>query len=165
MRQLHRLGALQVCVAGNVDVHIGLAKLHQGQLQVVDLVGQLTDFLAQPHTRIERHLIVARPACVQFGSGRHALGQSGLDVHVHIFQLRPPFKLALGNLAPDGFQPVHNRLHLAFFQQTHVMQHTGMGDRAGDIVMRQPCIKLHRIGERIGLGRRSTRKTSAACGD
>ena len=45
------------------------------------------------------------------------------------------------------------------------MQHAGMGDRAGDIMMRQPSVKLHRISERVGLGRRPTRKTSAACGD
>ena len=103
-----------MCVAGNVDVHIGLAKLYQGQLQVVDLVGQIADFLTQPHARVQRHLIVARTAGVQFGAGGHARGESGLDVHVHILQLCTPFKSPLGNLRPNGFKPGNNVFRLLF---------------------------------------------------
>jgi hypothetical protein len=32
-----------------------------------------------------------------------------------------------------------------------VMQHAGMSDGAGEIVMCQPRVKLHRVGEGIGL--------------
>ncbi len=46
-----------------------------------------------------------------------------------------------------------------------MVQHAGMGDRAGDVVMSQARIELHRIGKGIGLGRRSAGKPSAARGD
>ena len=81
----------------------------------MQFIGQFANFLAQPHARIQCDLIVAGPACVQLRTSRHSLSQSGLDVHVHILQLRPPYKLALGNLASNRFQSIHNRRHLSLF--------------------------------------------------
>ena len=46
-----------------------------------------------------------------------------------------------------------------------MVQHAGVGDGAGDVMMCQARVELHRIGEGIGLGSGSAGKTSAARGD
>ena len=102
---------------------------------------------------------------MQLGTGGHARGECGLDVHVHVLQLCAPFELAFSNLRADGFEPGHDGGAFLFFQQPHVMQHPGVGDGAGDVVMREAGIELHRIGKRIRLSSGPAGKPSAARGD
>ena len=59
MREKDRLRALQVRVAGDEHFQVILTQFNQRALQVVNLVGELANLLAQPHARVERYLIVA----------------------------------------------------------------------------------------------------------
>ena len=65
MRQINRLGALQMGVAG--DEHVGILPSQSDQrgLQPVDGEAQRNNFLAQPQPHVQRDLIVARAARVQ----------------------------------------------------------------------------------------------------
>jgi len=81
-----------------------LPELNERQLQVVNFIGQVANLVAQPHACVDRHLIVARAAGVQLGAGWGAVGERRLDVHVHVLELRAPFKLSLLNFALDDLQ-------------------------------------------------------------
>ncbi len=74
MCQIHRLCSLQVGVARDEYLAVALAQLDQRVLQVMNLIGQLANFLTQPHAGVQCHLIVTRASCVQLGSRGHAFG-------------------------------------------------------------------------------------------
>ena len=58
MREINRLRALQMRVAGDEHFEIVFAKLNQRQLKVMNFIGEIADFLAQPHAGIQRDLII-----------------------------------------------------------------------------------------------------------
>ena len=55
--------------------------------------------------------------------------------------------------------------HLLFLEQPNMVQHTRMGNGAGNVVMRQARVKLHRVGKGVRFGRRAIGKPAAAGGD
>ena len=94
VREINRLRALQMRVAGNEHVGIFLAERDERALQAGDFAEQHDDFIAQPEPHVEGDLVVARAGGVQFGAGGHAPGQLGLDVHVDVFELGLPLEFA-----------------------------------------------------------------------
>jgi hypothetical protein len=105
MREVNGLGALQVRVTGDDDIAVLCAEFHERFLQAANLLGQVCDLVAQPHADIEGHLVITRAGGVELGAGGYALGQLGLDVHVHVFEFFLPLEAAVIDLAPDLFQP------------------------------------------------------------
>src|SRR5262245_63513545 len=69
MRKQHRLGALQVCVAGHDDVQILLGGDGQLQLERFQTVDRKHDLLAQIKPHIEGDLVVATARRVELSSG------------------------------------------------------------------------------------------------
>ena len=59
MCEINRLCALQMRVAGDEHFEIIFSELDERQLQVVNFIGEIANFLAQPHPGIQRDLIVA----------------------------------------------------------------------------------------------------------
>ena len=77
--------------------------------------------------KVERHLVVARPAGMQLRPGRHPPRQLGFDVHVDVFELRFPAELAGGNLPVNGIQPFDDGAKFRPREQPGLVQHRRMG--------------------------------------
>ena len=84
----HRLGDLQVRVAGHHRGCFRLGAVDQRLLQIAHRGVYPVDRAAQPQPQISRHLIVPRARGVQPSRRRaNELGQAGLDVHMDILAL------------------------------------------------------------------------------
>ena len=69
MREINRLRALQMRVAGNEDVGIFFSQPDECALQPGDFAEQHNDFVPQPETHVECDLVVARAPGVELGAG------------------------------------------------------------------------------------------------
>ena len=147
MRQINRLGALQMGVAGDDDIGVFLTEFDQRRLQALNGRLQDHDFLAQPQPHVERDLVIAGAAGVQFGPGRFAAGQGVLDIHVDIFQFLPPNEFARDNFPGDGGEGLFDGARFPGGQHADFFQHGGVGERAEDVVLPKPPIKGDGLGE------------------
>ncbi len=120
VREINRLRALQMRVAGNEHVGIFLAERDEGALQIGDFAEQRDDFIAQPEPHVERDLVVARAGGVEFRAGGNALGQLGLDVHVDVFELGLPFEFAGADFPADGVEAADDGVQFIFRQHADV---------------------------------------------
>ena len=127
MREIDRLRPLQMRVAGDEDIRVASAQLHQGALKHSQLAQQADGFLTQPEPHVERDLVVARAPGVKLRARRHAPCQRGLDVHVDIFQLQLPLKAPGSDFFCNRFQPLDNRAQLPTREQPGFAEHCGMG--------------------------------------
>ena len=57
----------------------------------------------------------------------YQFSQACLDVHVHILELRAPFKTILVNLERNGLKPTHDRFTVGITDHTDGVQHAGVG--------------------------------------
>src|SRR5690606_37598454 len=100
-----------------------------------DLGQDQVDLVAQPQADVGGHLVVAAAAGVQLLAGdADAVGQAGLDVHVHVFQVDAPVEGAGLDLALDGLQAVDDGVALGVGEYADLRQHGGVGDRTHDVV-------------------------------
>ena len=162
MSDIHRLRALQMSIAGKHELFFPFAEFHQGRLKRAQLSEQFRAFVAQPQAHIQRHLIIARPAGVEFGAGSNPPGQLGFDVHVDIFQLRFPAKLSCRNFRSDVFQAAQDSAQFRGAEDAYLAQHRCMGARAGDVLTPKPPIERDRFGEPRNFRSRTAGKASAA---
>jgi len=140
----HRLGHLQVGEARQDHVHVFLGYVQQRLLQVYQQFADQVDLAAQPQAHVGGDLVVAAAAGVQaFAGVAHQLGQSGLDVEVHVFQVQLPFEAA-------GFDLVGDLRHAALDGGVVVgtddalgSQHLGVRQAAGDVGLPQAFVKEH----------------------
>ena len=128
VRQIDRLRALQMRVAGNDDIHVLFAQLNQGALERAKFPGDLQDFLSQPEPQIQRDLIVARAPGMQLRARGHAARQLRFEVHVDVFQLPPPAEFSGLDFSGDAVQPVQNGPQLGAAEHANFLEHGGVGD-------------------------------------
>ena len=87
MRRQHRLGALEVRVAGQNDAGLALGRCYEGPLQVGEKAVEFVDRVANPELHVGDDLIVAAAAGVQLAAHVAELRDEGtLDVRVDVFQ-------------------------------------------------------------------------------
>jgi len=86
----HRLGNLQMRVAGHHGVGVALGLADQRRLQRLHLTVEPVDRAAHPEAHVRCDLIVARSRGVQ-PAGRRAdeFGETHLDIHVNVLVLSP----------------------------------------------------------------------------
>ena len=102
MRRQHRLGPLQVRVAGQDHVALALGGVDQGRLQFDQAAVDAVDGVAHPELDIGDDLIVAAAAGVQLAADvAEPRDQGLLDVRVDVFELDRKRKLAAFDLAAD----------------------------------------------------------------
>ncbi len=83
----HRLGDLQMRIAGHRGGGLGLGPVDQRLLQVAHRLVEPVDRAAQPQAEIGRHLVVARTRGMEPAGGRaDQLGKPRLDIHVDVFE-------------------------------------------------------------------------------
>ena len=138
------LGGLQMSEAGHDGLPVALRQIQQGAQQGVLLGEDGVDFLAQVEARGGGDLIIARTPGVQLLAGiADPLDQPMLDVHVQVFQVHPPLKLAGLDLFADLPQAGDDALHFAFFQNAGAAQHAAMGDGAANVLAIEPPVESH----------------------
>ena len=79
----------------------------------------------------------------------YQLGQTGLDIHVHVFKLGLPDEFARFDFGPDRIKPPDQSFRFFGGDDALTAQHAGMGLRCPDILRVQGAV----VGLRIGVGR------------
>ena len=93
MAEAHRLRHLQVGEAGQDHFDVLLGDVEQRLLQVDQQRADQVDLAAQPQAHVGGDLVVAAAAGVQPLAGvADQLGQAGLDIQVHVFQVELPLE-------------------------------------------------------------------------
>ena len=152
--QQHRLGPLQVGVAGQVHVARLAGPLGQGVLERQHVLGDVDQRPAAPQAQRGRHLVVAAPAGVQLGP--HVAGQLGhpaLDRRVHVLVAGGEDEGAAGQLVLDGVEGVEELGHLVVAEDARLAQALHVGARPGQVVGGQGAVEgqAHReVRHRVG---------------
>ena len=148
MTEGHWLGGLQVGETGHDGVGFGFGQTEQTLLQAGDFCQDQVDLVAQPQADVGGHLVVAATAGVQFFAGNaDAVGQTRLDVHVHVFQVDAPVELAGLDLALDLLEAGFDGVALIHSQDADLGQHGGVGDGAKDVVAIQALVEFNGGGK------------------
>ena len=105
MGRHHRLGALQVRVAGQDDVRVLIAALDERPLQIEQQAVDVRQRVADVQLEVGRHLVVAAAGGMQFAADvARPRDQRRLDVHMDVFEFGLPRKLAAGDFLSDGVE-------------------------------------------------------------
>ena len=94
VRRTDGLRPLQVRVAGNVDFPVRVGKIDKHTQQLLELLFDLAAGILEEQTHIGCHLVVSTAGSVELGSLGNFLGESLLDVHMHILEGCVPLKFA-----------------------------------------------------------------------
>ena len=88
VREVDRLRALEMGVAGNDDLAMALGEADERALHFAQACGEAVALGAQIEAEIERDLVIAAAGGVELGAGvADAAGELGLDVHVDVLEL------------------------------------------------------------------------------
>ena len=105
MGEEHRLGPLQVRVAGHGRLAVLLRLLEQSRLHRGERGVELAEHLADVQALVEGDLIVAGAPGVQLAAHRAGqLDQPALDIHVDVFELRAEREAPALELGPHGVE-------------------------------------------------------------
>jgi hypothetical protein len=155
----HRLGRLQVGVAGHQHVGMRLGLVDQRALQVHDRGVDRVDRASEPQPEIGHHLVVAAACGVQpAGRLAHQFLEAGLHIHVDVLELGLEGEAAVGDLALDRAEPVEDRVAIGLRDDPARRQHLGMRLRAADILRRETPVDVDRGVDFLHDGR-------GACGE
>jgi hypothetical protein len=154
--QQHRLGPLQVGVAGQVRIAGGPGPVEQHLLQLADPPGDPGQLALGPESQGGDDLVVAAAPGVELGPGVAGQGRDpaldgGVDVLVGGFE----GEATGGQLGLDRVERGQHRLGLAGRQQSGPGQPGDVGPAAGQVVGRQPPVERQAHRERQQLLGRS----------
>jgi len=97
--QVHRLGTLQVCIAGHRPVEVPLGQGDQRAGDALGLLAGADRMGTHEHGHIGRHLVVARARRVQLSPNPAGqLRDAALDCHVNVLVALRVWELAVGEL-------------------------------------------------------------------
>ena len=142
VREVHRLGALQVGVAGKRPVEVALGELderaHQPEQQL--LGGQAVR--PHEHRHVGGHLVVARARGVELPAHRPGdLGQAPLDRHVHVLVAGSHLEAVLVDLLAHLGQAALERGQVLLRDDPAARQHARVRERLLEVVGRQPVVE------------------------
>ena len=161
MGQQHRLGPLQVGVAGQVDVGGLAGALGQDVLEGHDLGGHADQRPPAPQAQVGGDLVVAAAPGVQLGADvAGQLGDPALDGGVDVLVARLEDEGAGGDLLLHQVQGVQEVGHLAVGQDADLPEPLDVGPRAGQVVGGQHLVEGQADGE-VRHGVRHTRRDAA----
>ena len=138
------LGRLQVGAAGQ-DVCFVLGGLvGQHRAQIGRALPPCFEAVGHKQAKGQAHLIVAAAARVQFFAHiAHKLGKACLNIHVHVFKLWLPHKVASLDFFAHAVQTVDQNPGLALADDALAAQHAGMRLRSADILgVKRPVVGL-----------------------
>jgi hypothetical protein len=142
MTERHGLCDLQVRKAGHNGVRIALSLINKPRSQSGHLTSYALDGGTQVESYVSGNLIVSGAPCMQALAGiANQLGESRLDIHVHVLQLYLPMEGARGYLIFYLCQPTVDIADILIAQNTRGSQHVSMRARALNIIVSKRVIK------------------------
>ncbi len=143
-----RLRRLQMGKAGHDGIGLTLRQVQQAALKPGKFGGDMVDFVTQPEADVGGHLVVAGAAGVKFfPGGAYVAGKGGLDIHMHVFEVRGPVEVTGVDGGQDFFQADGNLPGLFGAQHAHFGKHGGMGEGAANILAVEPAVEVHGGGK------------------
>lgn len=152
VREINRLGALEMRVAGDDDGEIFRAEGDERFLQRANFLGEQGDLVAQPEADVERDLVVARAAGVELRAGGNALRQFRLEVHVDVLEFRLPPEFSGGDFLADLFEAGADGLQFRRGEHADLGEHGGVRDGADEIVFPEPPVEGNGLGKLGDIG-------------
>ena len=142
MREEHRLGALEVRVAGHDGVGVLLGEVDQRGLQRDEVDGGASRRLDDVEAEVGSDLVVAGAGGVELAGERaDLLCEAGLDVHVDVFELRLEDECAVLELVEDLVEAPFDLAGFGGGDDVLAREHAGVGNRRLDV-----------LGEEHGVG-------------
>ncbi len=153
MREEHRLGVLQVGVAGHHNIKVLLSYVNQSTAKGIVALKKVLAKLLGVQANVGCHLIVARAAGVQAGARRaNVAGQGTLDGHVDVLVVDVPGKLAALDLAGDVCQARVDGSLVVVANDALLGQHLGVSTAARDVLLGHGLVDLKRRAKLLRKG-------------
>ncbi len=119
--------------------------LRERSLQITKRGIERIERIAHPQAKIGRHLVIARAGGVQpAGRWADSLRQTGLDIHVDIFQGGSEGKIAGAHVLADRQQPFGDSLRAGRIENARGRKHLAMGEGSLYILLCKALIKPDR---------------------
>ena len=145
MREIDRLRALQVRVAGHRPVQVRLGDAHDHRLQVLQRLDRPQRVGAREHRHVGGDLVVARARRVELAADRaDDLGQPPLDGHVDVLVGVEEPELVGVELGLDAIEPVEQLVAVGLGDDPHRGEHRRVGAGLLDVVGIEPPIEADR---------------------
>ena len=145
VRPQYRLGAPHVCITGNRRAGVRLPQIEQRAHQAAQQGARAVAFLAQPESRIERNLLVAAAAGVDFiGHGAGALLQLPYDQRVNVLVRGAFVEPRRGGFFAYLVERGNDGLALRGGQDAHPLQRPREGLRTPYIGVDQAPVEVQR---------------------
>ena len=153
MRQPHRLGALEVGVAGQDHVEFATGAFHEDGAQTEQRAPQRRNRVAHPEQEVRCDLVVAAAPAVQFASDISGdLEEPPLDVHVDIFVAGVEHKATGVKFRVDGLESAAQTLEFGRAQNALAREHFCVRQAAANVLAPQLPVKVDRARERFETG-------------
>ena len=168
VREVHRLGALEVGVARHPPVQVALGQLHERPHQALEQLPRLEAVGPDHHRHVRGHLVVARAGGVELPAHRpDDLGEAPLDSHVDVLVVFEDQEAVVLDLVADGLEAALDLLEVVIPDDSAAGEHARVGERLLEVVRRQPVVegdrrverleeRVLRIAETAHAGRKST---------
>ena len=135
MREVDRLRALQVRVAGHGPVLVALGELHEHALEVLQPLERAERVRAREHGHVRGHLVVARAGGVELAADRpDDLRQAPLDRHVDVLVVVAERERAAVQLRRHAIEAAEQRVAVGAGDDPGGGEHGGVGARLLDVV-------------------------------
>ena len=140
--QSHRLGSLQMGVAGKHGVQVLASAGDEDALQREESTLDRVAHVSKVEGQVGGHLVVAtapgvEPPC----HASHSLLEPRLDVHVNVFQRRIEAEFSRLDLRRQRLQALDQGLDICLRQQPDAPEHPRVGDGAPDVVAGQRLVE------------------------
>jgi hypothetical protein len=141
----HRLGTLEMGVAGHRPVRVPLSELEQDLHQLAQAPVHAAGLGAHEHRHVGRDLIVPGTGGVELPTSRpDQLGEPPLDRGVDVLVGGPDLEAAVLQLLRDLVEPAGQPLGLLARQDARRGEHSNVRLRLHDVVARQPPVEADR---------------------
>ena len=142
VREIDRLGALKVGVAGHRPVQVVLGHLQERGLQRAQRLPCGQRVGAHEHRHVRRHLVVARARRVQPAAHRAGeLGDPALDRHVDVLVGLAERERAVVELPLHRLQGLEQGVAVVGLEDPALGQHAHVRARLGHVVGTQPPVE------------------------
>ncbi len=142
VRQGCRLRFLQVREARHEGVFVLFHQPQEDLQQLPELPVDRPDFIAHIQLHVQRHLVVAAAAGMQFFAGLpHARGQVGFHKAVDVLVFLRDFQLPALHVGKDAVQPAKNLVALLLREDFLLRQHPHMGPAPLDVLLQQAPVE------------------------
>ena len=142
MGEQHRLGPLEVRVAGHGGLAVPLGLVEERRLHGRQRRVEVAEHVPEVEALVEGDLVVARAAGVQLPAhGARDLDEAALDVHVDVFELPAEGEAAALELRAHGLEALVDGRALRGVDQPRALERARPRGAAADVVGPEPPVE------------------------